>query len=273
MHITCKLTGKVGRGVKSHIIPRAFVDKNLDKHTRIQSGLGQKPKLLHTGWYDEKIVTREGEEILEKIDSLAATEIARHGLTWRHHPINCASKRHKFTDDGQELICFEEVNTSILRKFFLSVLWRAAVSKRSEFKDIIIDVMSLNKLRKIVRGDIEGSMSDFPCVLIINTTKGQPQNLAPLRQIIDVPPMNGFRGDKIKIFRFFLDGLVLHIGRKAMDIRLQGKWIPRLVGSSDKLYAIGIPYEISWQRDNLEQVIAETEYRWPNEIERLYGVA
>lgn len=271
MQITCKLTGKVGRGVKSHIIPRAFTDKNLDKVTRLQSGLGQPPRLLHTSWYDEKIVTREGEDILAKIDSSAATEIARLGLTWRHHPIVGTSQRHKLTEDGHELICFEGTNTNVLRRFFLSILWRAAVSKRTEFREIIVDVMSLNKLKKIVSGDIEGSISDFPCTLTVITTKGQPQNLTPLRQTIDVPPIKDFQGGKVKIFRFFLDGLVIHFGRRASDTKLEYKWMPRVVGSSDKLYAIGIPYDVSWQRDNLEQVIAETEFRWPTEIERLYG--
>ena len=108
MSITCKLTRKVGRGVKSYIIPRAFVDKNLDKITRIQSGNGYRPELLHTGWYDNSIVTREGEDILSRIDSEGATEIARLGLAWRHHPISGAVERISLTAEGHELLIFRQ---------------------------------------------------------------------------------------------------------------------------------------------------------------------
>jgi hypothetical protein len=78
------------------------------------------------------------------------------------------------------MITVPKANSKNLRLFFLSLLWRAAQTKHAGFREIRMDPLSLEKLRKIVNGDIEGHPSDFPIVLVLLTTAGPPQNLTPL---------------------------------------------------------------------------------------------
>ena len=266
----CKLTGHHGAFVKSHIIPRAFTDKSLDKIGRIQAGQdGERPSLRYTSWYDDEIVTLDGERILTGYDTDATREIRRLGLCWRFFPVSNLNKSYKF--DEFEMLEFSNVQTNILRLFFLSVLWRAAISKRREFQEIRIDVDSLRKLRGIVSGKFSALPADFPLVLVLLRTKGQSQCLTPLRQRVDIPQfVPGLKKD-IKIFRFFFDGLIVHISRKANDQKTLQCWKPRAVGIDNKLVVIARDYEGSFQEANLNAVMNYTESNWPAETAKIYG--
>ncbi|TPI51153.1 hypothetical protein FJ417_28740 [Mesorhizobium sp. B3-1-7] len=269
----CKLTGNVGPFVRSHILPRAFVDKNLDKTLRIEFGQdGRRPGIRGTGWYDDELVTRAGEDILERYDSDAAKIIRQHGLCWRWFPTKELAERTKLDDEwGMEYIKIPNVDTKALRLFFLSLLWRSVATRRPQFREIRIDFLAREKLRKIVEGRIEGSPSDFPVVLILLTTKGQPQNITPLRQTIKMTKMFDGAYPDIPIFRFFLDGLVAHVGRKPLDRRLLDSWHRRVLGTSSDLFVIGRKYEGSFQDQNLLYLQNELDATWPDEARKIYG--
>ncbi|MFO7476908.1 MAG: hypothetical protein R6X03_00895, partial [Methyloceanibacter sp.] len=246
---TCALTGATGKFVRSHLIPRAFCHKNLDKVSRIEWGeRGRKPNLRHTGWYDDHLVTDAGERKLAQYDSFAANQIRRQGLCWRFFPISESAHRRQLGEF--ELITIPGANSARLRLFFLSLLWRATTTKHPGFREIRVDPMSRRKLRKIVNGDIEADPADFPIVLVLMTTQGPPQNLTPLRQRIQIPQIAEGLPRDIKACRFFLDGLIAHIGRKSMDTKLLRAWAPRAVGRGDDLIVIGRPYGGSFQERN-----------------------
>lgn len=268
----CKLTGEYGPFVKAHILPRAFVDKNLDKTSRIEWGeRGKKPVLKHTGWYDASLVTKNGESILARYDSDAASILKKHGLIWHAFPPKSTVQRSEsFGDWGFELIEVSEIDTHKLRLFFLSLLWRAVASRRPEFREIRLEPIAKEKLRKIVAGEIDGDVADFPVVLLLLTTLGQPQNLTPLRQTISMREFGEALKD-IPVYRFFLDGLVAHIGRRALDWKLMKAWDRRVLGHSNNLYMIGRKYEGSFQDENLAFLQSELEQTWPKEASRIYG--
>ena len=70
----CKLTGKNGTFVKCHILPQAFTKPMTPGAPLIQVGDGHRPSQRWTSWYDKAIVTRAGEDFLEKIDTKAIAE-------------------------------------------------------------------------------------------------------------------------------------------------------------------------------------------------------
>jgi hypothetical protein len=268
----CKLTRTKGKFVKSHIIPRSFSDLALDKTKRIEFGIGYgRPVLKHTSWYDTELVTETGEAKLAVYDDVAKKEIERLGLAWRFFPLSNEVAVEAIGDTGFEVITVKSAKTKELRIFFLSVLWRAAFSNRKEFRDIRLDVDSREKLRKIVNGEIQAHESDFPMTLLLMTTKGQPQVQSPTRDTMDVPQISEGIKPSQKIFRFFFDGLIVHVGRKKMDVALQKNWGKRCVGLNDELFIIGRPYEGSRQAESIEHFQEIMDRDWPKEAERIYG--
>jgi hypothetical protein len=109
-------------------------------------------------------------------------------------------------------------------------------------------------------------------VIVLLTTKGQPQNLTPLRQRIAIPQLAPGLLREIKIFRIFLDGLIVHIGRKSMDSKLLRAWKPRAVGLNNYLTLIGRPYEGSAQERNLALLEIELAQHWPSDAAKIFRV-
>lgn len=269
----CKLTRTYGKFVKSHVIPRSFSDLALDKNKRIEFGIGYgRPILKHASWYDSQLVTESGESKIALYDDIGKKEIERLGLAWRFFPIKLdIVKVEKIGDTGFDLLKARTNKSNDLRIFFLSILCRAVSSSRRQFSHIILDIISKEKLRKIVNGEIIPHRSDFPLTLLLMTTKGQPQVQSPTRDRIAVPQLADNSKPSQKIFRLFLDGLIVHVGRKKMDRVLLDNWGDRCIGLTDELIVIGRPYEGSRQADSIEAFQEAMERDWPKEAERIYG--
>jgi hypothetical protein len=270
----CKLTRKEGRFVKSHIIPRALTDLALDKVARIQYGGGNdRPSLRFTSWYDESLVIDEGERKLAKIDDDAIKVIEKLGISWRYFPLKQENvSRTNIDGTDFEIIQIQTDGQPVLKLFFLSLLWRASFSSRRECRTIRLDILSREKLRKIINGEVKPGFADFPCVLVLMTTVGPPQVDTPRRDRMAVPQIAPNIRPSEKIFRFFLNGLIVHIGRKASDFRLAENWRWRNVGVSEKLILIGRPYEGSRQMEVIDSLEDELEMKWPEQAKTIYGV-
>ncbi len=263
----CLLTRTHGRFVKSHIIPRFLADKALGQAHRIQFG-GGRPQLLFNSWVDRNICGVKGEARLAEIDTAAAAIFRKWGLSWRHFPLTDLARRQAVGLFDSELISIP-MDSKVLRLFFLSLLWRSAVSSRFEFAEVILDSDSIERLRCIVLGEIEPNDEDFPSVLLLLTNAGRPQVLCPLAQVIDLQAM-GFDYPSVPIYRFFLDGLIVHIGRKPNDRYLLDAWGNRVVGSGPELVLIGRPYEGSSQEDNLQRLQTTLHQEHPDAAIRIY---
>lgn len=267
------MTGDRGVYVRSHILPRFIADKALDKAARIQFGLGGRPTLTFNSWFDSELTTRVGEDRLAKIDDLAARMFQSHGLSWRHFPVTAKATRVTVSPE-LEMIEIEEGDWRPLRLFLHSLLWRAAASSRFEFAEINLPTDELEHLRKIVAGEVFAEDSDFPSVLLLLTEKGRPQVHTPLAQVIDMSEPNKVAGTELPnqpIFRFFLDGLVVHMGRRSQDEGLLKGWGGRIVGQSSKLTIIGRPYEGSSQQANLDKLEAELFRDYPEQAGQIFS--
>lgn len=73
----CKLTGKNGRFVRSHLLPKALTRPSIRSSHFIQSGHGSPPRIRWDSWYDDELVTREGEDSLTRYDTWAIQELSQ----------------------------------------------------------------------------------------------------------------------------------------------------------------------------------------------------
>jgi hypothetical protein len=65
----CKLTGKSGKFVKSHLLPKALTRPGVAGEYFISGGQGCRPKKRWTSWYDQELVIKKGEDILANYDN------------------------------------------------------------------------------------------------------------------------------------------------------------------------------------------------------------
>lgn len=79
----CKLTKKTGKFVKSHIIPKALTKPEISGAPFVEFGMNYKQsKRCYSSWYDNNLVTREGENILSDYDDWAIRELRKNKLIW-----------------------------------------------------------------------------------------------------------------------------------------------------------------------------------------------
>jgi hypothetical protein len=135
---TCKLTGSYGPFVKSHIVPRSFLDLTQRKgepplrvyplHARGRTTDSQ------TGLYDRELVTVDGERVLARFD-LAANCL-----------LNAPVLRSSYLKDEHGFIARDQSGRRVgyalsskhyseLKLFVLSIFWRASASQRPELAD------------------------------------------------------------------------------------------------------------------------------------------
>lgn len=253
----CQLLGTEGLFAQSHIIPRFLGDKALGQAHRIELGeQGARPRLVFNSWTDGELCSRKGEERLRDIDTEAAKIFRRHGISWRHFPLAENASRTALSGDGVEIITIPDVDTEKLRLFFLSVLWRCAASSQFRFAEIHLSSEDLEYLRRVIVGEVDPKIEDWPATLLLLTDAGEPQVLGPMAHEIDMQSM-GFDLPSIPIFRFFFDGLIVHMGRKSGDHELLDNWQGRVVGETDGLCLTGRPYSGSSQETNLNALMHE----------------
>ncbi|PWB84497.1 MAG: hypothetical protein C3F11_00975 [Methylocystaceae bacterium] len=248
-----------------------MADKALGQAHRIQFGEDARPQLLFNSWADNTIVVAQGEKRLADIDTAAARIFRNLGLSWRHFPLTADAKRAQVGAFESELVTIpvKVEDAAALRLFFLSVLWRCAVSSRVEFAEIFLDEAATEKLRRIILGIEQPSDSDFPSVLVLLTSQGEPQVHSPLAQTIDMKAL-GFDLPNVPIFRFFFDGLIVHMGRQLDDKGLLEAWGPRVVGTRPELILIGRPYDGSSQEINLNHLKRTLLEEHPEQAIRIY---
>lgn len=267
----CKLTGATGKFVKAHIIPEALTKPSIKGAPLVQSGQGSRPIRRWTSWYDDQIVVREGEDILAKYDADAIRELRRLKLVWS----SWAPMTSLTVPDHSALPAtpygirkIRGADTKSLRLFFLSMLWRAGVSQRDEFNEIVLTDGEISTLRRLVCEGDDGSPHYLPIMLTQLSTMGEVHNQAPLFQEKLVPEMGEFRGAKVPMFRFYVEGLIAHIHRTNGEENSPGALA---LGGGDELIISTVTFENSWQRENLQLLINEAYRDHPAAMMKLVG--
>lgn len=208
----CKLTGTHGPYVKSHIIPASLTRLPTNGQKVVEAGIGHGVKRRFVSWYDNELVTRVGEDILEEIDTPAIDVLREHKLIWSSWgPENQlkTSDLHVSSDEQAfRVVIFPRAKE--LQLFFLSLVWRSAATQRPEFSDVRLSSELLEDLRQRVFAKDPGSFGDYPVQLFQIVSKGIQHNRTPLLERTVVELESGACRD-VDFVRIYFDGLVARV--------------------------------------------------------------
>lgn len=130
--------------IKAHIVPRNFyLNRKNEKYRSVDVQTGHW-KQCQSGTYDSNILC---EDCDGKIIKLFDDEAYKVLLNYEYiNPMqeNASSKLFK--------LCSDQFNYDLLRKFFVSVLWRASISNLAEFQSI-----NLGKYEKMALDILKGA--------------------------------------------------------------------------------------------------------------------
>lgn len=214
---TCLLTGHRGKLVKAHLLPAALTKHSESGMHFIQAGEGQRPSKRWTSWYDPNLVTSEGEKILADYDDWGIKTLRDLNLVWSSWEGDLELKDEEADSLGRGIRVIDGVDGDRLRLFLLSLLWRAAASNLPEFAPIILRPGQLRRLATMLIDKDPSPRFLFPTCLIQLKTKGERHNATP----ISITKPRGSKGipRRVRIFRFYVDGLIIHFHRD-LDVRL-----------------------------------------------------
>lgn len=255
-HGYCKLTGKPGRFVKSHIIPQALTKISERGSPFFQYGEGVRPIQRCSSWYDQALVIREGEDILSEIDTRAIEALREHRLVWSSW--GEATTLGGLHDVIQDPFGVRQVHldTKMLRLFFLSLLWRAAASQLSEFKEIELPAADVEVIRKALVDGLEPPMSFYPIQLTQLSTLGPVHNHAPRRDVKYLPCADGAERP-IDMYRFYFDGLIAHVMLPPFDTVDIGGLGALVLGGVSSVVLPTVTFEQSAQRRDMTAILRE----------------
>jgi hypothetical protein len=204
-------------------------------------------------WYDPKLVTRHGEDILRDLDDWGVAFLRRERLVWSgwQGALSIVPDYAFATDLGVRAV--DVVEPRKLRLFFLSLLWRAASSNLQEFSEIVLPDGDIEVLRASIVGGNVPAPSFYPCLLTQLSTLGIPHNMSPIADTKRVPSPDG-TWREIPIFRFYLDGLIAHFHRphsESDELTASNA----TVGTTERLLVTTVPYERSIEASNLLAVM------------------
>jgi hypothetical protein len=267
----CKLTGEKGPFVRSHIIPRALTLPEERGRPFAQAGRDYAPRTRRDSWYDTALVTRSGEDVLAAYDDWAIRELRRHRLVWsgwgKDDELSEKEMMSLPGTGGVGVRKIEGIDGHRLRLFFLSILWRAAASSMHEFREVRMLPGERRRLARMILDQRATPLSFYPVMLFQLSTRGRFHNHSPIAQRKLRDPSHPEKGS-IPFFRFYFDGLIVHIHRKdkPKEVAAMG---PLMVGGRDVLAVTVRPFEGSWQEGNLGELIAEAEARWPEKLAKI----
>ena len=196
--ITCKLTDERGLGIKSHIIPKSFYffDKNNHKPGALIKLNGDDTKISRSpvGEYDDKIVTAKGEAFFSSGDTYA---------------LDCLVRREQggyLYQDGSEPLCIEiaDFDYNKLKMFFLSLLWRAGVTKRPLFRHVNLGTHE-SIIEQMILSNDPGEPDDYSVILA--TYKDTPPHGFPMLEPTKIRDID----TQVVYYRFSLGHFVAFI--------------------------------------------------------------
>lgn len=253
----CKLTGKHGVFVKSHILPNALTGRDGRPEPFFEVGLDGKRVKRYSSWYDYKLVIAEGEKYLEKIDDVAIRELRKHKLVWsgwgRSNRL-VDENLYWNEDKSKGMRVIHDFDSGFLRLFVKSVVWRCLASERKEFSHLPTDIIDLESLRSSVLNLDPGSALSYPMIVTQIVTKGMTHNHTPVFETMIFPAEGDLPSFSIDYFRVYIQGLIVRmiVSLKAAEEERLGSF---LLGQSENMIASVIPFETSRQREDIMTVM------------------
>lgn len=217
MIMGCKFCLQDKKLIDAHIIPRCFFEAMRDRRDNqpfqlLSNTQNEHLQKLWIGSYDKNILCEECEKVFQKWDNYACKILLS----------NIHNGDYILDSNGGKVgYKLENIDYKKLKLFFLSVLWRASVSKRKEFKKVNTSRLFENRLKIMIKNSDPGSTNDF---------------LVVIRRFIDYLGINflmdpyKLRIDGINFYRFYLGaGYEFHIKVDKRDLR-----------ESDVLYTLAL---------------------------------
>lgn len=248
----CSLTGKEGKFVDAHILPKALTRPAIRGEALYQSTKGKGYKKRFSSWYDKSLVIREGEDILARIDNKGIKLLRQNMLIWSswivYKPhfdmLSPALSQHSIRQA-------ELVEPEFLHLFFLSLAWRACASQMPDMRHAKLDDERLELLRQVVSAEKPVQPTFFPVALTQITTKGEVHNYSPTTDVVTPPDFitSELPERSWEIVRIYLDGLVAHVHLDPFKEAAIDNSI--FLGSTRQTSITGVTYEESFQYENL----------------------
>ena len=262
----CKLTGQRGRFVGSHLIPKALTRPDENGSAFVQAEVGRRSVRRWSSWYDKQLVIQSGEDVLSFLDSWAIPELRKHKLVWSGWgPAQVLPDMQMLAgiwaatpmNSNWSYRVVRGIDPRRLRLFFLSLLWRAAATDRSEFSQVAMPRDDLEKLRLMLINSNPDPLSFYPTELCQFSTMGVVHNHAPIKISKTMKDQAGENKFNVPIFRFYFDGLIAHIHRTTPNNDRTAWFGSSIVGTGDELVVANVPFETSLQHEGLRRVIAD----------------
>jgi hypothetical protein len=233
----CKLSQKKGKFVKAHLIPKALTKPASKGLPFVQAGKGTPPRKRWNSWYDDRLVIRKGEDVLAAYDDWAIAEFKRLQLVWGSWEGASLKTLDHTLIPGTPGWGVRKISTDSkrLRLFFLSILWRSAVTQRWEFDEISMPDDDQERLRQMLLEGLAEPISFYPMQLTQLSTKGEVHNLSPFATTKKVDLLDGNPPIHVPMFRFYMDGLIAHIARQNSDNGQTTALGPLVVGNGKQL--------------------------------------
>jgi hypothetical protein len=219
-------------------------------------------------------VTAAGESILAAYDDCAISELSRHKLVWSSWGPMLELRTSdfvSFSDTGWGVRKVHITDPGKLRLFFLSLLWRAAVTSLKEFQEVVIAERDLSQLKEMVLTGNPEPLDFFPIQLTQLSTLGMKHNHTALAQEKIIPGFDGKPQTTIPIFRFYFDGLIAHYDRRPIGKTEVEKLGLLTVGHGSELHVSTVKFDTSFQRENLGLIMGEAYGTWPGLMDKLSG--
>ncbi|WP_349433621.1 hypothetical protein [Pararhizobium sp. A13] len=243
----CKLTGAKGTFIKCHLLPKAITAPPDRSEVRVEGGEGRLPTARFDSWFDKTIVTRKGEDIFERLDAFAISELRRHKLvwsSWADYEVLCPIESERIDDQwGVRHVAFS--NPERMRLFCLSLLWRAAMTELPGFTTVMLPLRRLQLLTDMLLSDSATPFEHFPIHLIQLRTRGGWHNQTPIKQVKRFPDVDGTERE-VGTFRFYMDGLIIHIDDD-VDDPVHWRFKGVALGESPEQVILTMPFERSRQ--------------------------
>jgi hypothetical protein len=265
----CGLTGARGHFVKSHVIPRALTRiEPANEPIVVVNGDQARPLRRWDSWYDKRLVTRAGEDILEEYDSWGVATLRRHHLIWSSWGSCVMVPPPHEPNPFFGVRVFEDIDPGRLRLFFASLLWRAAATTLPEFSEITMPPDDLEALRQsLVRRAPLGD-DFYPVALTQLSTRGQDHIRAPFRTEMQIFDDDGNPLGTTPIFRFYFDGLTAQFRIPGGQLAMQPLGTAG-VGNDASFAVVTVAFATSRQKMDGERNIAAARAGWPDDMKRL----
>ncbi len=156
--MNCRYCGLKKTLVDSHIIPKCFYKPLiLSKRglKKFSSKEGDYPKRAPIGIYDSTILCQDCEKIFQHFDNYGCKIL-----------LHSKSQRKIEKDEFNNIIGYSILNIDYvkLKLFFMSILWRADISSREEFKKVKLG-NHFAPLNRFIKTNNPGSYNDFSVIL------------------------------------------------------------------------------------------------------------